>query len=170
MQFNWIRSKFGFFLLKFALDIFEILNIRTYSCFQWYFPVFDLFIYFLFFIYLFISLCLGELYTWGCGSYGRLGHGTSEDMFVPTLVSNLLLQVIVGVSCGTCDAHTLAVSEDGTVSIEVMNLWKYLHIFWFHFFAAILCTEKIQILLYIIVHFPAFSDHQKIRKFYCYLH
>ena len=29
----------------------------------------------------------GELYTWGKGRYGRLGHGDSEDQSKPKLVS-----------------------------------------------------------------------------------
>lgn len=29
----------------------------------------------------------GELYTWGKGRYGRLGHGDSEDQLRPKLVS-----------------------------------------------------------------------------------
>ncbi len=28
----------------------------------------------------------GELYTWGKGRYGRLGHGDSEDQTRPKLV------------------------------------------------------------------------------------
>lgn len=31
----------------------------------------------------------GELYTWGRGNYGRLGHGSSDDHSVPTLVTAL---------------------------------------------------------------------------------
>lgn len=31
----------------------------------------------------------GELYTWGQGNYGRLGHGSSDDHSTPTLVSAL---------------------------------------------------------------------------------
>lgn len=31
----------------------------------------------------------GELYTWGRGNYGRLGHGNSEDVNLPTLVVGL---------------------------------------------------------------------------------
>lgn len=31
----------------------------------------------------------GELYTWGRGNYGRLGHGSSEDVSLPTLVVGL---------------------------------------------------------------------------------
>ena len=35
------------------------------------------------------SACItvtGELYTWGKGRYGRLGHGDSEDQTRPKLV------------------------------------------------------------------------------------
>lgn len=31
----------------------------------------------------------GELFTWGKGNYGRLGHGSSDDHYKPTLVSAL---------------------------------------------------------------------------------
>lgn len=31
----------------------------------------------------------GELYTWGLGNYGRLGHGTHEDKDKPSLVVGL---------------------------------------------------------------------------------
>lgn len=32
----------------------------------------------------------GQLFTWGKGRYGRLGHGDSEDQLEPKLVSKLL--------------------------------------------------------------------------------
>lgn len=32
----------------------------------------------------------GELYTWGKGRYGRLGHGDSDDQLKPKLVEGLL--------------------------------------------------------------------------------
>lgn len=31
----------------------------------------------------------GALFTWGCGSHGKLGHGDSESRFVPTRVAAL---------------------------------------------------------------------------------
>lgn len=33
----------------------------------------------------------GELYTWGKGRYGRLGHGDSEDQLKPKLVCTFFL-------------------------------------------------------------------------------
>ncbi|XP_038055580.1 E3 ubiquitin-protein ligase HERC2-like [Patiria miniata] len=57
----------------------------------------------------------GELYTWGSGSYGRLGHGNSEDRLNPTLVSNLKGQVIKQVACGSQDGQTLALTNTGLV-------------------------------------------------------
>lgn len=41
------------------------------------------------------SACItasGELYTWGKGRYGRLGHGDSEDQTRPKLVRRILAQ------------------------------------------------------------------------------
>lgn len=31
----------------------------------------------------------GQLYTWGRGNYGRLGHGSFDDHLSPTLVAAL---------------------------------------------------------------------------------
>ncbi|CAI8025913.1 E3 ubiquitin-protein ligase HERC2 [Geodia barretti] len=57
----------------------------------------------------------GALYTWGKGSYGRLGHGNMEDRSLPTLVKALSGHKIVAVGCGSGDAHTIALEEDGSV-------------------------------------------------------
>ncbi|XP_068720941.1 E3 ubiquitin-protein ligase HERC2-like [Montipora capricornis] len=57
----------------------------------------------------------GELYTWGRGTYGRLGHGNSEDHLFPMLVSGLRGYHVIDVACGSGDAHSLAVADDGTV-------------------------------------------------------
>lgn len=38
------------------------------------------------------SACItaaGDLFTWGKGRYGRLGHGDSEDQLKPKLVRNV---------------------------------------------------------------------------------
>lgn len=66
-----------------------------------------------------IFVVAGELYTWGCGNYGRLGHGNSNDQFLPTLVVALQEHKIISVSCGTQDAHTMAVTERGQVKLEM---------------------------------------------------
>ncbi|XP_041055229.1 E3 ubiquitin-protein ligase HERC2 isoform X4 [Carcharodon carcharias] len=57
----------------------------------------------------------GELYTWGRGNYGRLGHGSSEDQTTPLLVTGLKGLKIIDVACGSGDAQTLAVAENGQV-------------------------------------------------------
>ncbi|KAG5897066.1 hypothetical protein JTB14_025882 [Gonioctena quinquepunctata] len=57
----------------------------------------------------------GSLYTWGKGFYGRLGHGTCEDCLTPTLVAALSGQHIIKVACGSGDAHTLCVTNQGRV-------------------------------------------------------
>ncbi len=58
----------------------------------------------------------GELYTWGVGAYGRLGHGGLDDCYAPTLVTGLLAgQRVVDVACGSGDAQTLAVTAEGLV-------------------------------------------------------
>ena len=57
----------------------------------------------------------GELYTWGRGNYGRLGHGSSEDALLPTLVDGLRGHIVLSVSCGSGDAQTLALTSTGDI-------------------------------------------------------
>ncbi|KAK8398901.1 hypothetical protein O3P69_004178 [Scylla paramamosain] len=57
----------------------------------------------------------GELYTWGRGNYGRLGHGSSDDHSVPTLVTALKGERVLDVACGSGDAQTIAVTDQGNV-------------------------------------------------------
>ncbi|XP_013415675.1 probable E3 ubiquitin-protein ligase HERC1 [Lingula anatina] len=51
----------------------------------------------------------GQLYTWGEGQYGRLGHGDSNSKHLPTLVKSIT--AVGQVACGS--SYTLAVSQDG---------------------------------------------------------
>lgn len=57
----------------------------------------------------------GVLYTWGRGFYGSLGHGTSEDKLLPTVVQTLCGHPVVDVALGSGDSHSLCVTADGTV-------------------------------------------------------
>ncbi|GJQ69394.1 HERC2 [Trypoxylus dichotomus] len=57
----------------------------------------------------------GALYTWGRGNYGRLGHGTCEDCSTPTMVAAVSDQHVVRIACGSGDAHTLCVTNQGKV-------------------------------------------------------
>ncbi|KAF5282986.1 hypothetical protein FQA39_LY04857 [Lamprigera yunnana] len=51
----------------------------------------------------------GELYTWGEGDHGKLGHGDNHSCHIPTLVRDL--SQVGSVTCGS--AHTLVLSKDG---------------------------------------------------------
>ncbi|KAL8615071.1 hypothetical protein ACOMHN_013605 [Nucella lapillus] len=51
----------------------------------------------------------GELYTWGEGDYGRLGHGDKSSCNTPRLVKDI--GEVGQVACGS--VHTVAVSQDG---------------------------------------------------------
>ncbi|RXG68740.1 E3 ubiquitin-protein ligase HERC2 [Armadillidium vulgare] len=57
----------------------------------------------------------GELYTWGKGRYGRLGHGGSEDQLRPKLVEALVGYHVLNVACGSGDAQTLCITDDDNV-------------------------------------------------------
>ncbi|CAH1268469.1 HERC2 [Branchiostoma lanceolatum] len=64
------------------------------------------------------SACItstGELFTWGKGRYGRLGHGDSEDQMKPKLVEALKGVRVVDVACGSGDAQTLCITDDDCV-------------------------------------------------------
>lgn len=41
----------------------------------------------------------GDLYTWGKGRYGRLGHSDSEDQLKPKLVRRRLEKVLRALGC-----------------------------------------------------------------------
>ena len=59
---------------------------------------------------------LGELYTWGLGEYGRLGHGPDNStQLKPKLVTALQGYRVVQVACGSRDAQTLCLTEEGFV-------------------------------------------------------
>lgn len=54
------------------------------------------------------SACItasGELFTWGKGRYGRLGHGDSEDQLKPKLVSDQFLTRLSNVHCQGLSEH-----------------------------------------------------------------
>jgi alpha-tubulin suppressor-like RCC1 family protein len=52
-----------------------------------------------------------ELFTFGAGQHGQLGHGNTESLFEPRAVETLFGNRLETVSCG--GFHTLALSEDG---------------------------------------------------------
>lgn len=54
-----------------------------------------------------------QLFTWGWGDFGRLGHGNSSDLFTPQPVKALQGIMIKQIACG--DSHCLAVTMDGHV-------------------------------------------------------
>ncbi|KAJ1212712.1 hypothetical protein NDU88_000365 [Pleurodeles waltl] len=57
----------------------------------------------------------GELYTWGEGDFGRLGHRDSQSRSTPTLVKDI--SGVGQVSCGS--SNTVAVSQDG------LTVWSF---------------------------------------------
>ncbi|CAI5732031.1 unnamed protein product [Hyaloperonospora brassicae] len=57
----------------------------------------------------------GELYTWGSGEDGRLGHGDMRDRAVPRKVMSLLRESVTTASCG--GAHTAVLTTRGTVFV-----------------------------------------------------
>ena len=57
----------------------------------------------------------GELYTFGQGRFGKLGHGNSDDKPAPTLVAALKSHKVFDVACG--DSHTLCVTDQGKVFV-----------------------------------------------------
>ncbi|TYK02788.1 ultraviolet-B receptor UVR8 isoform X3 [Cucumis melo var. makuwa] len=54
-----------------------------------------------------------EVYSWGWGDFGRLGHGNSSDLFTPKPIKALHGLKIRQIACG--DSHCLAVTMEGEV-------------------------------------------------------
>jgi alpha-tubulin suppressor-like RCC1 family protein len=42
----------------------------------------------------------GKVFTFGVGSYGKLGHGNDSNQLVPKLVEELDTERVVSLSCG----------------------------------------------------------------------
>lgn len=57
----------------------------------------------------------GELYTWGMGEYGRLGHGDNSSHVLPKMVESLAGKRVLQVACGSRDAQTLCLTDEGMV-------------------------------------------------------
>ncbi|KAM7529890.1 hypothetical protein LguiB_033300 [Lonicera macranthoides] len=54
-----------------------------------------------------------QVYSWGWGDFGRLGHGNSSDLFTPQPIKSLHGLRIRQIACG--DSHCLAVTMEGEV-------------------------------------------------------
>nr|XP_009404858.1 PREDICTED: ultraviolet-B receptor UVR8 [Musa acuminata subsp. malaccensis] len=54
-----------------------------------------------------------QVYSWGWGDFGRLGHGNSSDVFTPQPIKALQRLKIKQIACG--DSHCLAVTMNGEV-------------------------------------------------------
>ncbi|XP_037955224.1 uncharacterized protein LOC119685097 isoform X2 [Teleopsis dalmanni] len=67
----------------------------------------------------------GLLYTWGWGIYGQLGHGDTENIAVPKIVSFFKYKKVVQVSLG--HAHTLVLCQAQQREIE--NQCNELYVF-----------------------------------------
>ncbi|TMX00184.1 hypothetical protein EJD97_001277 [Solanum chilense] len=59
------------------------------------------------------SEALKQVYSWGWGDFGRLGHGNSSDLFTPQPIKALHGIRIKQIACG--DSHCLAVTMGGEV-------------------------------------------------------
>jgi alpha-tubulin suppressor-like RCC1 family protein len=55
----------------------------------------------------------GQLYAWGCGESGQLGHGDRNNCFVPRLVEALEGQRVSAVATG--EDHSVVMTESGEV-------------------------------------------------------
>jgi hypothetical protein len=56
--------------------------------------------------------CL-QVFTWGRGKYGQLGHGSTQNEAFPVSVTALTDQMIVQIICG--GHHTMAINGDGVL-------------------------------------------------------
>ena len=57
----------------------------------------------------------GQMYSFGAGELGQLGHGGEEDELVPRLVEGLVGKKVVGVAAGCTARHSLVWTDHGQV-------------------------------------------------------
>eukprot|EP01121_Diplochlamys_sp_Union-15-3_P017989 TRINITY_DN6455_c0_g1_i2.p1 TRINITY_DN6455_c0_g1~~TRINITY_DN6455_c0_g1_i2.p1 ORF type:complete len:104 (+),score=15.43 TRINITY_DN6455_c0_g1_i2:343-654(+) len=57
----------------------------------------------------------GDLYTWGHGMFGELGHGSYKSTYVPSKLESLQ-----NVTAIACSYHSMAVKENGELFV-----WGY---------------------------------------------
>ena len=55
----------------------------------------------------------GAVWSWGCGSWGRLGHGDEQNQLLPKKVEALAGRRVVAVSTGS--SLSIALTTDGAV-------------------------------------------------------
>ena len=55
----------------------------------------------------------GSVWSWGYGSFGKLGHGDEQDQLLPKKIEAFAGQRVVAVSAG--ETHNLAITADGAV-------------------------------------------------------
>ncbi|KAJ7531965.1 hypothetical protein O6H91_14G067000 [Diphasiastrum complanatum] len=63
----------------------------------------------------------GQVFTWGRGKYGQLGHGSTDNESRPTAVKALSDQMIVQIACG--GEHTMAISREGLLFTWGQGYW-----------------------------------------------
>eukprot|EP00002_Diphylleia_rotans_P026853 TRINITY_DN5372_c0_g1_i2.p1 TRINITY_DN5372_c0_g1~~TRINITY_DN5372_c0_g1_i2.p1 ORF type:complete len:1044 (+),score=190.77 TRINITY_DN5372_c0_g1_i2:73-3204(+) len=62
----------------------------------------------------------GRVYTFGCGQNGQLGHGSTENLAIPTPVEgSLLREIVTQICCGR--AHTMAVTNTNRIFVWGSN-------------------------------------------------
>ena len=55
----------------------------------------------------------GSVWSWGGGSFGKLGHGDAQNQLLPKKVEAFADQRVVAVSAG--ELHSLAITADGSI-------------------------------------------------------
>lgn len=66
----------------------------------------------------------GRVFSWGWGVHGQLGHGSTENKRLPTLIASLLGVVVKHMSAG--HAHTLILSTEGIIYAFGCNVFGQL--------------------------------------------
>eukprot|EP01084_Bolivina_argentea_P073109 132689_1 len=58
---------------------------------------------------------LGEIFTFGSGEHGQLGHGNNNDQYIPKQIESLCNKTIIYSSCGSI--HTSIICSDGKLYV-----------------------------------------------------
>ena len=83
--------------------------------------LFPQFCYFLLLLFLHVLVATGEVYSWGSGIFGQLGHGNLRDRFSPMMIGVTLRgMAVTQVACHDYYSAVVTGEDEDPDSVDVI--------------------------------------------------